>query len=68
MKNENVSIRRLMEISEACLYLSLGRNKTMEFCESINAVVRIGRRCLYDKVIIDEYLNGKYESERKLLG
>lgn len=49
--------KRLMDISEMCSYLSLGRNRGVEFARSIGAERKIGRRSLYDKVTIDRYLD-----------
>ena len=49
--------KRLMDANEVCMYLSLGRNRGIEFAKSIGAERKIGRRCLYDKVIIDRYLD-----------
>lgn len=49
--------RRLLDVPEVCTYLNLGRNKGVEFAKSIGAEVKIGRRCLYDKVIIDRYFD-----------
>lgn len=49
--------KRLLDANEVCIYLSLGRNKGIEFAKSIGSEVKIGRRSLYDKVKIDTYLN-----------
>ncbi|MCI8823008.1 MAG: polyprenyl synthetase solanesyl diphosphate synthase [Lachnospiraceae bacterium] len=48
---------RLMNARETCNYLRLGRNRGIEFAKSIGAEIKIGRRCLYDKVVIDQYLD-----------
>lgn len=52
-----LSEKRLLDASEVCIYLSLGRNKGIEFAKSIGSEVKIGRRSLYDKIKIDAYLN-----------
>jgi hypothetical protein len=49
--------KRLLDANEVCVYLSLGRNKGVEFAKSIGAEVHIGRRVLYDKNKIDKYLD-----------
>ena len=49
--------KRLLDVSEMCSYLSLGRNRGVEFARSIGAERKIGRRSLYDKVTIDRYLD-----------
>jgi hypothetical protein len=53
--------KRLLDASEVCYYLSLGRNRGIEFAKSIGAEVKIGRRSLYDRVKIDHYLNEQME-------
>lgn len=53
--------KRLLDASEVCYYLNLGRNRGVEFAKSIGAEVKIGRRCLYDRVKIDHYLNEQME-------
>lgn len=55
------SDKRLLDASEVCYYLSLGRNRGVEFAKSIGAEVKIGRRALYDRVKIDHYLNDQME-------
>ncbi len=53
------SEKRLIDANEVCMYLSLGRNRGVEFAKSIGAERKIGRRCLYDKAVIDRYLDGQ---------
>ena len=53
--------KRLLDAPEACLYISMGRNRGIEFLKSIGAERRIGKRCIYDKVIIDRYLDSQIE-------
>lgn len=54
-KNETTA--RLLSLSELQDYLSLGRNKAIEWGKSIKADVHIGRRVLYDRVVIDKVLD-----------
>lgn len=49
--------KRLFDAAETCVYLGLGRNRGIEFAKSIGAEVKIGRRCLYDKKVIDRELD-----------
>jgi hypothetical protein len=49
--------KRLLDANEVCIYLSLGRNKGIEFAKSIGSEVKIGRRSLYDKNKIDQHLD-----------
>ena len=53
--------KRLLDANEVCIYLSLGRNKGIEFAKQIGAEVKIGRRALYDKAKIDQYINQQTE-------
>lgn len=53
--------RRLLDATEVCIYLGLGRNKGIEFAKSIGAERKIGRRSLYDKVVIDKALDAMTE-------
>ena len=42
---------------DANYYLSLGRNRGIEFAKSIGAEIKVGRRSLYDRAKIDSYLD-----------
>lgn len=48
---------RLMDTEELRAYTNLGRNNAMKLGEEIGAKVKIGKRILWDKVKIDQYLN-----------
>ena len=52
---EGVAIR-LMDINELRAYTNLGRNKAMAFGVDAGAKVQIGRRVLYDRQRIDDYI------------
>ena len=52
---------RLMNTKEVCSYLNLGLNRGVEFAKSIGAERKIGRRCLYDKAVIDRYFDKHME-------
>ena len=58
-----VSGKRLLDVNDACIYLSLGRNRAKEFGKKIGAEVKIGKRVLYDRVVIDHYFD-KQAAER----
>ena len=53
-----ISEKRMLSEKEAGTYLGIGRAKTREFCKKINAVTHIGTRVLYDRTVIDAYLDG----------
>lgn len=57
MGTTGLSDKRLLDASEVCYYLSLGRNKGVELAKTIGAEVKVGRRSLYDRVKIDQYFN-----------
>lgn len=48
---------RLMDTEELRAYVSLGRNNAMKLGKDIGAEVRIGRRVLWDRRKVDNYLN-----------
>lgn len=48
---------RLMDTDELRAYTNLGRNNAMKLGDEIGAKVKIGKRILWDRVKIDQYLN-----------
>lgn len=48
---------RLMGLDELVAYTGLGRNKARDLAEEANAVKRFGRRCLYDRILIDRFID-----------
>lgn len=66
-ERKNISLvneKRLLDVNEVCMYLSLGRNRGVEFARSIGAERKIGRRSLYDKVVIDRYFDRQAQEVR----
>ncbi len=53
--------KRMFDANETCVYLGLGRNKGIEFAKSVGAERKIGRRCLYDKKVLDAALDAMIE-------
>lgn len=49
--------KRLLSSIELSSYLGLGRCSSTDFATKIKARVKIGRRVLYDKTVIDKYLD-----------
>lgn len=49
--------QRMFSINEAAVYLGIGRSTAIQFLQEIGAKRKIGKRALYDKNVIDEYLN-----------
>lgn len=48
---------RLMDTDELRAYTSLGRNKSMELGINAGAKIKVGKRTLWDKAKIDQYIN-----------
>lgn len=48
---------RLMDTEELRAYTNLGRNNAMKLGEQVGAKVKIGKRVLWDRKKIDQYLN-----------
>lgn len=55
--NKNETTARLLDLNELQIYAGLGRNKAIEWGKAIKADVHIGRRVLYDRVVIDKVLS-----------
>lgn len=49
--------KRLLSVSEFCLYTGLGTSKGMAWAKEIGAVRHIGRRVLIDRVVIDRVID-----------
>lgn len=47
--------KRLLDINELCLYLSMGRTKAIYFAKDKGFEVRIGSRVLYDRKKVDKW-------------
>lgn len=54
-------VKRLLSIVEASVYLGIGRSSAIHFLNDIGAKIKIGNRTLYDKNIIDKYINSNTE-------
>lgn len=51
--------KRLLSKKEACAYVGLGLNRGVEFCNQAGARVQYGKRVLYDKQKLDQYINAQ---------
>ena len=54
---QNATTGRLMDTEELRAYTGLGRNNAMKFGEEIGAKVKVGKRVLWDRKKIDQYLD-----------
>jgi len=62
-----INEKRLLSVQELCAYLNIGRNRGIEFAKDIGAERRMGRRCLYDRAVIDKHLDEQGEENVTLL-
>ena len=49
--------KRLLNIKEVCTYIGIGQTQARKTMQEIVAVRRFGIRILYDKIVIDTYLD-----------
>lgn len=54
---------RLLTVSEAMTYLSMGRKKVIQYAKLTGAVYKIGRLIYIDKSIVDEDLRKRRNYE-----
>lgn len=48
---------RLMDTDELRAYMNLGRDNAMKLGEEIGAKIKVGKRVLWDRVKINQYLD-----------
>ena len=51
--------RRLLSPKEACRYVGLGEKRGVQFCEQAGARLTFGRRVLYDRQKLDQYIDSQ---------
>ena len=56
---------RLIDVNDLMAYLGIGRDAAANFGKSCGAQIHFGRRCLYDKRIIDQALNNMQKGGKK---
>ena len=54
---QRVEYGRLLGMPELMRYTSLGRNRAADLGKSAGAVVRVGKRVLYDRVKVDKWID-----------
>lgn len=57
IENVDLSTKRLLSINEAKEYLSLGYSSVRRLAEENGAVIRIGKRVLYDRAKLDQVID-----------
>lgn len=50
--------KRMMNIEELCEYIGMGKTYTSKWTKEHGLARKIGRRTLYDKVLVDELIDG----------
>lgn len=50
--------KRMMNIEELCEYIGMGKTYTSKWAKKHGLARKIGRRTLYDKVLVDELIDG----------
>lgn len=53
----NIGSKRMLSAKEASFYTGLGKNNVRIWGEKIGAVRKIGKRVLFDRLVIDQELN-----------
>ena len=61
--NSYYANKRLLDTKEACNYTGLGPTKIREWGKEIGAIKHIGRRVLFDRVILDKFIDAAGEEE-----
>ena len=56
--NSTNNEKRLLSLPEASEYIGLGKRFGQDWLRSIGAERKIGRRVLFDRVVIDRHLDG----------
>ena len=61
MKKQNVTgeiaEKRLLNMTEVCIYTGIGQNNARLYMDKIGATRKFGRRGLFDKRVIDKALD-----------
>ena len=63
LRNEYKGDVRLLGLDALCAYTGMGKNRAAAFGKNAKAEVRMGRRVLYDKVMIDKAIEAKRRSD-----
>ena len=56
-KENNLQQVRMMGLPELCAYIGMGQTNARKFGVDAGAVRKIGRRTLYDRIVIDKALD-----------
>lgn len=65
LKNTEDSEKRMLTISEAAAYMSMGDTMTRKVCKENDCIRYIGRRVLVDLHVLDKYLDNLPHSKEE---
>lgn len=54
---EGLKEKRMLSVEEAAFYTGVGKTTMYALGKEIGAIRKIGRRAVYDRLVIDQYLN-----------
>lgn len=57
INTSDISSKRLIDISELCSYIGMGKTLARSYADSIGATKRYGKRVLFDKYVIDKAIS-----------
>jgi len=61
----NIEKKRLLTRQEACEYVGLGLTRGVEYINQSGARIKIGNRCMYDKKILDQFIDKQVEAAKQ---
>ena len=64
MKNNEPELIRLLSSNQACHYLGMGRTRGVELLKQIGAEIRFGGKYLYDKNVIDAFVDSQLKEKQ----
>ncbi len=56
--------KRMLNVEELCAYIGMGKTTARSWAETIGCVRHIGRRVLFDRIVVDTALDNLAENER----
>lgn len=57
----DINTKRLINISELCSYIGMGKTLARSYADSIGATKHYGKRVLFDRFIIDQAIDQEGE-------
>ena len=60
---KNMENKRLLNVNELCEYINMGKTRAAAWGKAIGADIRLGRRLLFDRVIVDKAIDKLHENK-----